>query len=40
MKCNLILFLGLLHNPLAHLPADIEVRCPLGGELTKRNGER
>lgn len=26
-----ILFLGLLHNPLARLPPDIHVLCPLGG---------
>jgi hypothetical protein len=28
-----ILFLGMLHNPLAHLPADIHVLCPLDGLL-------
>ncbi len=27
-----ILFLGMLHNPLVYLPADILVRCPLGGD--------
>jgi hypothetical protein len=30
-----ILFLGMLHNPVARLPADIQVLCPLGGLLTK-----
>ena len=30
-----ILFLGMLHNPVARLPADIQVLYPLGGLLEK-----
>jgi hypothetical protein len=30
-----LLFLGMLHNPLAHLAADICVRCPLGDSGAK-----